>query len=252
MNATLLLAMALLADGDLPPAEQLIHKAIEIRRAQDAKGLKYTWREEVEFRDDKGRPLIPFRKTYDVIMLEGRNYDKLVLVDGRPLDGAMQQKVDADMAKERELRRKHPFLAKAVPFGGLGQLERLFDSTVVGEEIVNGRKAWKVESEPRRGVKAANPREEEILATRRTTWFDEEEGAEVRRRTVYVRSVHSIKTDSYDDLEWSKVGDDWLLASNHQRTHVSPAPGFNSFGDAHFRYFDYRRFAVESTFTPEQ
>jgi hypothetical protein len=250
MNAALIVAFATLARGATPEPVQLIHKAMEVRKTQDDRKWKFTWREEAEMRDEKGRPLKPFHRTWDVIMLEGESYRKLVLIDGQPLDDAMQKKVDADIAKERELRRKHAFLNKAVPFGGLGVLERLFDNKVVGEEMVGGRKAWKVESERKHGAKAASPNEEEILATRRTTWFDEEEGAELRRRAVYVRGIHSIKAGSFDELEWSKVGDAWLLATNYMHTWVSPAPGFNSFGDVHYRYMDYKRFSVESTFTP--
>ena len=247
-----ILAFVLLAEGGFPPPEQLIHKAIEIRKAQEARGLKFTWREEVEIRDEKGRPGKPFHKTYDVIMLEGQNYNKLVLIDGQPLDDATRKKVDEDLAKERELRRKHSFLNKTMSVSQLDQLERLFDNKVVGEEVAGGRKAWKVESEPKRGVKAADPKEEEVLATHCTTWFDEEEGAELRRRSVYTRSIHSIKAGSLDDLEWSKAGDVWLLAANYVHQHISPAPGFNSFWDAHYRYFEYKRFSVESTLIPEQ
>jgi hypothetical protein len=156
------------------------------------------------------------------------------------------------MEKMRELRRKHAFMNKVVPYGGLGVLERLFDNKVVGEESVGGRKAWKVESEPKKGVKGADSKEEEILATRRTTWFDQEEGVELRRRSVYVRGIHSIKAGSFDDMEWSKVGDAWLLAKNHLRSEVSPAPGFGSFGDASYRYFDYKRFSADATFIPER
>jgi len=120
-------------------------------------------------RDDKGRPGNPFHKTYDVIMLEGQNYNKLVLIEGQPLDDANRKKVDEDLAKERELRRKYPFLNKTMSVSGLGQLERLFDNKVAGEETVGGRKAWTVESEPKRGAKAADPKEEEVLATHCST-----------------------------------------------------------------------------------
>ena len=248
----LLTMIALIAADPWPDPAQLIEKAMAARQAQNSRGSKFTWREEVEVRDEKGSPLKPFRKTYDVIMLEGENYNKLVLVDGQPLDDAMKKKVEQDMEKMRELRRKHAFMNKAVPYGGLGVLERLFDNKVAGEETVGGRKAWKVESEPKKGVKGADSKEEEILATRRTTWFDEEEGVEIRRRSVYVRGIHSIKAGSFDEMEWSKVGDAWLLATNHVRSEVSPAPGFHSFGDAYYRYSHYKRFSADATFIPEQ
>ena len=247
-----LIILALAAFDTWPDPAQLIQKAIAARQAQNAQGSKFTWREEVEVRDEKSRPMKPFQRTYDVIMLEGQNYRKLVLIDGQPLDDAMKKKIEQDMEKERELRRKHAFMNKAVPYGGLAELGRLFDNKVVGEESVGGRKAWKVESEPKKGVKGAGSQEEEILATRRTTWFDEEQGAEIRRRSVYVRGIHSIKAGSFDEMQWGKVGDAWLLATNHVRSEVSPAPGFRSFGDAFYRYSDYKRFSSDATFIPEQ
>jgi len=252
MIALMMMLAALAAADSYPDPAQLIERAMAARRAQDAKGWRYTWREEVEMRDEKSRPLKPFQRTFDVIMPEGENYRKLVLIDGQPLDDAMKKKVEQDMEKERALRRKHEFMNKVVPFGGLEDLERLFDNKVVGEQGMWGRKAWKVLSEPKKGVKAANGKEEEILATTRATWFDEEEGVEVRQTTYYVRGIHGIKPLSFDTLEWSKVGDAWLPSTNRFRSEVSPAPGFRSFGDASYRYFDYKRFSADATFIPEQ
>ena len=60
------------------PREQLIQKAIAAHKAQEERGWKFTWREDQESRDEKGQPAHPFLKTYDVIMLEGDTYRKLI------------------------------------------------------------------------------------------------------------------------------------------------------------------------------
>lgn len=39
-------------------------------------------------------------------MLEGDTYRKLVLLDGKPLDAKTEKKVQADLAKTREERKK--------------------------------------------------------------------------------------------------------------------------------------------------
>jgi hypothetical protein len=80
--------------------------------------------------------------------------------------------------------------------------------------MVGGRNAWRMESEPKTGLKAANPGDDEILATHRITWFDEEEGVELRYRTVYTRRIHSIQAGTLDENEWSKVGDAWLPSTH--------------------------------------
>jgi hypothetical protein len=251
MPALPLLVFLAFSDQALPAPEHLIQAAIAARQAQTAKGYQFTWREETEQRDLKDHPLKPFRRTYDVIMLEGQNYRKLILVDSQPLDTAMQRKVDRDLEKERELRKKHEFMRQVVPFGGLTELERLFDSKVTGEGVIGGRKAWRIESEPKKAIKTANAQEEEILATRRVTWFDQEDGVELRRHVVYTRHIHNIQPGTLNDIEWGKVGDAWLPVLQHFYGDVSPMPGFHSSGNATTRYSDYKRFSAESTFIPQ-
>ena len=99
-----------LAQDAAPSAETLLRNAITSERAQNAKDWKFTWREdEDKFPLDKnGKPLPESHRTFDNIMLEGEVYRKLILIDGKPPDPKLQQKIDADMEKERAARRAHP------------------------------------------------------------------------------------------------------------------------------------------------
>jgi hypothetical protein len=247
---TSLLLVLTLADGNFPPPEQIIEKAIAVRKAQNEKGAKFTWHEDVEHRDEKGQPLHPFMSTFDVIMLEGENYRKLILEDGQPLDAKTAKKVEADLARTREERKKHKLFRSTVPFGGPAQLERLYDNKVTGEEMVGARKVWRIESEPKSDAKPANQMEKEMLSSRRVTWFDEEDGIDVRRRTEYFRNVDEIRSGTIAEIEWGKIGDAWMPAVQvfHGQAHF--LPGVNAFSDAHTRFYDYKRFTAESTFTP--
>jgi hypothetical protein len=250
---TPVLALLTLADGNFPPAGALIEKAIAADKAQEAKGLKFTWREDEERRDAKGDPIHPFVKTYDVIMLEGSTYRKLILEDARPLDAKTAKKVEQELEKaraERRSRRSLPFVSKTIHFSGIDDLIRLFDNTVTGEETVGGRKAWRVESSAKAGVRAANATEEELLATRRVTWFDEEDGAEVRHTTNYVRQVHKIEPTTRNEMDRRKVGDAWLPATLLFYNEFKIIPGITGVGQVRYRYYDYKRFTAESTFTP--
>jgi hypothetical protein len=74
-----------LVNGPLPDPTQLIQRALALHDTQQAKGWKFTWREEVELRDEKGRPLKPFRRACDVIMLEGESYRKRTQPTGTSL-----------------------------------------------------------------------------------------------------------------------------------------------------------------------
>src|SRR5258707_1261174 len=107
----ILLLAAVLLQGNAPSAEQLIQAAIAARKAQEDRGWKFTFREDQEqFNPDKsGKLVLEKTRTWDNIMLEGENYRKLLLIDGKPLDPKTQKKVDADLEKARAERRGHKF-----------------------------------------------------------------------------------------------------------------------------------------------
>ena len=87
--------LLLAGQASLPSAAELIRKAIAVEKAQEGKGLKYTYQEDHEqYQLNKQNQLtLTSRKTYDVIMLEGDNYRKLILLDGKPLEEKLQKRL---------------------------------------------------------------------------------------------------------------------------------------------------------------
>lgn len=184
-------------------------------------------------------------------MLEGENYRKLILIDGQPLDAKTAKKVDADLEKTRQERRQHNGLFhKNITNSSLEQILRLFDSKVTGEEAINGRKAWRVESEPQPGAKPANKDEEDQLATHVITWFDEEDGEVARSRTTYIRNAHQIQAGNEMEVEMNKIGDSWHPVKFRFKPNLKFMLGIHITGEVRYRYYDYKRFSVETTFTP--
>src|SRR6185437_13269696 len=90
------LPCALAAQTVMPSPSELIAKAIAAEKAQQSRGNKYTSREEQTTwqLDKNGKRGKPSTETYDHIMLEGSDYKKLVLVDGKPLAAKKQKQVD--------------------------------------------------------------------------------------------------------------------------------------------------------------
>jgi hypothetical protein len=230
-----------------PEAAQLIHFALAADQAQNKRKIRFTYREDEERPDEK-------TKTYDVIMLEGESYRKLILIGGQPLDVKTSKKVDAEMEKAREERKHRRSIGfhKTIQEPDLEQVARLFDSKVTGEEEVNGRKAWRVESAPKPDATAKTPAEEEMLATKRIDWFDEEDGIQVRFRSTYVRNIHQLRAGHEMEAERGKVGDTWQFVSLTMRPNVKFMGGaIHVTSPVHYRYYDYKRFTAESTFIPE-
>ncbi len=237
-----------------PTAESLIARAVAAAKAQSDRNWQYTYREDhTQSQVDKnGKPGPPETRTYEHIMLEGAEYKKLVLIDGHPLDPKMRKKVDSDLEKTRAKRRGSllPSLHRSVSLGGLELLLRLFDNKVTGRETINGRAAWKVVSEPKPGVKAANRQEEEVLASSRTSWFDEQDGNRIRELIEFQRAANGFQPGTVFELQFAHVGEAWLLSDATIRASMKMAIARGRV-ESHQRYYDYKRFQADSAFTPQ-
>ena len=246
---------SLFAQAPAPSATELIARALARQKAQSERGTKYTYREEEAKADiDKNGKAGPVEtRTYEHIMLAGSDYRKLILIEGKPLDEKTQKKVDADMEKARTERRKHRLLSfhRSVSFGGLNVVERLFDSKVVGEETIAERRTWRMESSPKAGYKPANPQEKADLASNRVTWFDQEDGDIVKETHLFVKAVDGFQPGPVFDIQFMKVGEDWLPDIFEFRIDVKAIPGIKMRADIHERFYDYKRFTVDSTVTTQ-
>jgi hypothetical protein len=129
-------------------------------------------------------------------------------------------------------------------------LLRLFDSKVTARDIINGRAAWKMESAPKPALKPANKQEEEMLASSRTNWFDEQDGNRVRERTEFQRAANGFQPGTVFDLQFARVGDSWLPSDAIIRASMKIAIIRGSV-EAHQHYYDYKRFQADSAFTPQ-
>ena len=251
------LPWALTAQTEPPSPKELIARAKSAQQAQDDRAWKYTYREDSDESqiDKNGQPMTPRRKTYEHIMLEGAEYKKLVLIDGKSLDAKTQKKIDTDLEKERANRRKHgvlPRFHREFDSSDLDLVDRFFEKKVTGEETVLGRRTWRMESEPRPGTyKPANTKEQQALATRQIYWFDQQDGMEVKEHIEFIRAANGFQPGTTIAVEFGKIGDDWLTDNVTFRPNLKLAFGIGLREEVHSRFYDYKRFTVDSTFTPQ-
>ena len=245
----LLLSLLLLAAGTPTPTE-LVERAIKVRQEQAQRGWKYTYREEVHrqlFEKDGPKP--ERLETYDVIMLEGENYRKLVLLNGQPLSAKRQKEVDAELEKTRSARRKRSLrtITRTVHTGGLPQLARLFDLTLAGEETINGRKTWRVEAQPKPNLQTADKRDQEALATSRTTWFDQETGLDLQFTNHFLRAVNGFQPGSELEVRFDPSG---LLQQTRITYDLKAMAVVRLRGETRNVFSNYQRFQTESKMLP--
>jgi hypothetical protein len=242
-----------LAQDAAPSAETLLRNAITAQKAQDDKGWRFTFREdEDKFPVDKnGKPLPESHRTFENIMLEGDLYRKLILIDGKPPDDELQKKIDAEVERERAARHAHPEQTgrHTVKLGDLDHVARLCDSKVTGEEQVLGLMAWRIESLPKAGYRPVDKDEEKFLSARRVTWIDQKEGVAIKYLEVFIRPAAGFQPGSEIEREFGKHGDAWLPDRLILRYDVKLYAVVRGRGEARYRYYDYKKFEVESKIT---
>lgn len=157
---------AILAAQD---AREIVRQAIQVenRNEEIARNYTYLERQDVKVLDGSGRVKDRKIETWDVTLLEGSPYRRLVARDDKPLPLAEQQKEEEKLRKSNEERsqeteeQRQRRIAEAQKRRDerrgepLKELLEAFDFRVAGQETVDGHDAWIVDATPRPGFKGA-------------------------------------------------------------------------------------------------
>jgi hypothetical protein len=135
------------------------HNSEELER-----NYTYTERNERRILDGSGAVKRRLSFTYDVMLLEGAPYRRLIQRNDLPLTPQEQRREDAELKKKQELRRKEtPEERRRLQQRSEGELRKErqemnqildgFDLRLVGEEEIDGMPVWVVDGAPRPGFK---------------------------------------------------------------------------------------------------
>jgi len=249
-------------------ANAILKGLVEAEKQNDRLARQYTYREETTwFTFDKGgRPRRKRSETHDVVFVEGVKFRKLIARNGTALSKREAAEVEKEMRETAAERRKHGQYAPggSIGFGGsradigsFPELLTLFDNRLVGEEEVNGRKAWVIESVPRADHEPASPHEQDLFAFHKKLWIDEAENVMLRMIvTVGEKGLYSMngtllaapgssitfETGKVDQQVWEAVR--IILDVQRQQGKAVRPWGRTEYRDSGFQKFD-----VESTIT---
>jgi len=254
----LLLALPLWAADD---ANAILRRYLEADKQNDEKAEQYTFvQENAWFVRDKNGELHQNRsETLEVIFIEGQTYRKLVARSGKPLDAKEKAKVDKKMRETAEQRRKQPREPDGgrvtnghvkVDFGSDEELLTLFDNRLAGEEEIGGRKAWVIESTPRKDRPPANRHEKDAMSFGKKFWIDEAENEELRAVYTVVGDHIFLKPGSTTTIEFQKINQDvWqpalvVLDARDTMTKIVQVE--------EIRFSSFKKFDVQSTITVDK
>ena len=146
----------------------IVRRGVETdsRNDQLARDYTYVQREERRSLDASGGVKDVKSETYDVMLIDGTRYRRLVTRDDRPLPAAEQRKEEERQAKEAEKRRKE---TESQRLKRIEEAERrrqknreqnreiteAFDFRLLGEDSVDGTPVWIIGGTPRKGFRAS-------------------------------------------------------------------------------------------------
>jgi hypothetical protein len=202
----LLLAPASSAPAaDAPDPREIVRRSIaaEIENSKRAKNYTFLQRTEERDMDESGRVKTKQSRTYDVTMLEGSSYRRLIERDDHPLS-PREQKKEQDKLRASFSERRHETQAqrdkRVAEYDNrpgrsrsmLSEIPEAFDFHLCKEDAVDGRPVYMIQGTPRPGyVPRSNDARLLLPKLKITVWIDKVDFAWVR-----------IDADVIDTITW--------------------------------------------------
>jgi hypothetical protein len=187
----LLVAPAL--DGQQPDPVEIIRRSVERDRLnfERANDYSYVQHSERRFLDKDGRVSKVESRTYDVMVIDGEPYTRLVAKDGKPLSESEarkeQEKLDRELARRRseppgersrwlseqdKRRREEREFMQEIPAA--------FSFRLAGQDTIEGHPVWVIEADPKPGYKGRAKRADLLVRFRGKLWIDQQDYQWVR------------------------------------------------------------------------
>lgn len=185
-----------------PDPLEIVRQSLEQDRMNFERARDYTYIEESRTRrlDGAGRVEKTESETFDVLMLGGRPYKKLIARNGRALSEEQAAKANRDF--EKELRKRQEETEKQRREAAekldkerknsrafLGEIPKAFHFKLVGVEKVDGLAAWVIEAEPRADFRSEVKRAGLLSKFRGKIWIDQRELQWVRVEAETIDTV---------------------------------------------------------------
>jgi hypothetical protein len=198
----------------LTPVEEIVRRSVENTNADWAAAAQYSFTER-DVVTKHGKQSV---KTFEVIMIEGSPYQKLIAIDDSKLARAQaeieQKKLQQEIARRRketagdrqkrieqyqkERRQDHALLMEMV---------KAFDFSLVGQKIMKGRRCFVLTATPKSSYEPKSRETKVLKSMRGEMWIDTEQyqwvkvHAEVFRPVAFGLFIANVKPGTEFTLE---------------------------------------------------
>lgn len=264
---TYLLALVILGVlGDGPDPAEIIKKSIEAGEANQKIARNYTYVEREEERDlnSDGSLKKTESHTYEVTLLEGEPYSRLIQKDDKPLspkeEKKEQEKLDKSIREhdketpEQRAKRRAKFEKEQEDERKfLREMTSAFDFRMLGDETIDGRAVWVIECIPRPGFKPTMKHGDILAKVRGKLWIDKEGYDWVKGEIEVIDTLSfglallRVHKGTQIKFEETRVNDEvWLPKRFFLGGSVRVAYVKGMKGEDISTYRDYKKFQVET------
>jgi len=180
-----------------PNIRQIVQQSEQAIAADWSHAPEYSY---IERDVESKRDLRPSVKTYQVLMIDGSPYNRLIAVDDKPLPSAQQaqevrklqyeiqeRQQESERARqkriEKYLRERHQDSAL------LKGMMSAFDFRLVGQETLDGHECWVLDATPKPGYEPTSRETKVLKGMRGRMWIDEASGQWVKVQAEVVQPV---------------------------------------------------------------
>jgi len=185
---------SILAAQNGPDAREIVRHSIESDNRNEAVARSYTFleRDETRMLDRSGKPKkAPESRTFDVTLLEGSPYRRLVARNDKPLSPSEERKEQEKLRQSIDERRRETAAERQrriaewdrkqqrqrAPFH---EIPEAFDLRLAGEEALNGREAYVIAATPKSGYKPKTAATAYFAKIKAKLWIDKQDSQWVK------------------------------------------------------------------------
>ncbi len=247
-------------------AREIMRKAFEVSVRMQQMAERYTFIERVEERKlDKGGDVKDTEiKTFDVAHLCGKDYERLIAVDDKPLppdqDAKEQKKLDKcvdKMQSESDKEREKRLAKEAEDLEDRQKMTRevlnTFNFRVAAEETVRGVETWRIEATPKPGYEPEFKKAKFLSKLQGTIWIAKNDYGWVRTEAETIEDASfglfllKLKQGSTLEFEQAWVNDEvWLIDRVKLRFNAKVALLKGLRREVDIAWSDFKKFSAES------
>ena len=246
-------------------AHEIIRRAVEQdqRNSKISRNYTYLQRQEVRELDHSGKVKKRTIDMWDVTLLEGSPYKRLVGRNDLPLSTEDQKFEEEKLRRSNEERRKETSEARAQRLADwqrrmdrqrepVKELPDAFDFTLLREEKIGGRPVYRIDALPKAGYKPKSSFAEFFPKVKLKLWIDQSDYQAARIEMEVLDTISfggflvRLSKGTRLMIEQARVDDVWLPkeVSLNASARILLLKGLNREMDLLFS--DYKRFQVDS------